>query len=151
MRVNGMVARWRPPRAGFYKINYSAVNEVGERRVGIGIVIGNDSGIVMASCFQVIEANFDGQVAGTMAVFRGILFSQDYSLEPYVIESDKVRVVDRILNVNSLDTKCGTILVEIADMMALHNGMDIKAIPKMANRLAQGLANHPLKIMGDAI
>ncbi|KAK2650445.1 hypothetical protein Ddye_017934 [Dipteronia dyeriana] len=123
-----MVARWRPPRAGFYKINCGVVNEVGGSRVGIGIVIRNDSGLVMVSCSQVIEDNFDGQIARTMAVYRGILFSQDCGLEPCVIESDKVRVVDHILNVNPLDTKCGTILIE----------------------MAQGLANHALKITGDA-
>ncbi|KAK2646378.1 hypothetical protein Ddye_021573 [Dipteronia dyeriana] len=104
--VNGMVAHWRPLKAGFYKSNCGAVNEVGESRVGIGIMIRNDSGLIMASCSQIIEANFDGQVAGTIDVYR-------------------------------------------ADMMALYNGMDIKANPKMANRVAQDLANHALKITGD--
>ncbi|KAK3204628.1 hypothetical protein Dsin_018674 [Dipteronia sinensis] len=150
MVANGIAPCWRPPMAGSYKINCSAVTKVGNHRVGIGIVIRNDFGLVMSSCSQVIEASFDGQVAGIMAVYRGILFSKDCGLEPCVMVSDKVGAVGRILKANPLDSKCGAILVEIANMLALCNGMTITAIPNLANRVAQGLATHALNITGVA-
>ncbi|KAK3210746.1 hypothetical protein Dsin_015452 [Dipteronia sinensis] len=149
MVANGIAACWRPPMVGSYKINCSAVTKVGNRRVGIGILIRNDSGLVMTSCSQVIEASFDGQVAGIMAVYRGILFNKDCRLEPCVMESDKVGAVGLILKTNPLDSKCGAILVEIANMMALCNGMTITAIPNLANRVAQGLATQALNITRD--
>ncbi|KAK3221859.1 hypothetical protein Dsin_008884 [Dipteronia sinensis] len=67
---------WKPPKLVLYKINYDAVSSAGSRKVGIGAVICDSTGLVLASCSQVIEARFTTQVAKTLAVLRGIVFSR---------------------------------------------------------------------------
>ncbi|KAK3229618.1 hypothetical protein Dsin_001499 [Dipteronia sinensis] len=44
--------RWKAPDIGYYKVNCSAEAGLGGKRIGIGIVIRNCAGDVMASCAQ---------------------------------------------------------------------------------------------------
>ena len=74
---------------GFYKINYSALVDMGKKKVGIEIVIHDDSGFVMASCSHISNAIFDANVVGIIAVYRDILLSKDCGMEPCILESDK--------------------------------------------------------------
>ncbi|KAK3211194.1 hypothetical protein Dsin_015900 [Dipteronia sinensis] len=83
-------ATWKPPDSGSFKINCDADVDASRHRIGIGIVIRDDSGFVMASCSQRVVATFDAQVAETLAIYRGIIFGKDCCLAPCVIESDAV-------------------------------------------------------------
>ncbi|KAK2665612.1 hypothetical protein Ddye_004186 [Dipteronia dyeriana] len=80
--------QWKAPAPGFYKVKCSAVGGRGGRRFGVGIIIRNRAGAVMASCGQVMNACFDGVIAGIMAVYKGILFILDCGSYPGVFESD---------------------------------------------------------------
>ncbi|KAK0573052.1 hypothetical protein LWI29_002349 [Acer saccharum] len=87
----------------------------------------------MALCSQTLADTFDAHVAGIMAIYRGILFSQDCGLFPSVLESDMARAVASVLNDN-LEYACyGHILSEITVMRSSANGLDIKAIQNGAN------------------
>ncbi|KAK0574771.1 hypothetical protein LWI29_028797 [Acer saccharum] len=89
---------WRAPSHGFYRINCSVVSEVGKNRVGIGVIMCNDSAFVMASCCQFLVANFDSIVVEMVAISKGISFSKDCGLSPCVLESNKAEEIDRVLN-----------------------------------------------------
>ncbi|KAK3198034.1 hypothetical protein Dsin_021449 [Dipteronia sinensis] len=68
---------WRPPDLGRYKINFKSVIDGGGGRIGIGIVIRDSTGFVMASSSQFLDVVLDAQVAEEMAIYRGILFCRD--------------------------------------------------------------------------
>ncbi|KAK0600202.1 hypothetical protein LWI29_012693 [Acer saccharum] len=101
----------------------------------------------MASCSQIFDANYDANVAGIMAIYRGILFSKDCGLEPCVVESDKDVAVFRVCNDNFQNASFGTILAEINDLRVSVGGLNIRAIPSQANGVAQSLAKYALVIM----
>ncbi|KAK3199210.1 hypothetical protein Dsin_022625 [Dipteronia sinensis] len=90
--------RWKVPDLGNYKVNCSAWAILGRKKIGIGIIIRNGVGDVMASCVQAIDEIFNGKVARIMAVYKGILFSLDCGLRPCIFESDCLSVVDCILS-----------------------------------------------------
>ncbi|KAK2634429.1 hypothetical protein Ddye_029221 [Dipteronia dyeriana] len=106
--------RWSVPINGFYEINWCAISNIGNYRVGIGMVIRYNTGSIMVSCCQILEANVDSHVAEIMAIFRGILFSKDCGLNPCLLESDKGVAVERVLNNNFLNASYGSILSDIA-------------------------------------
>ncbi|KAK1567446.1 hypothetical protein Q3G72_012368 [Acer saccharum] len=131
---------------GNYKINCSALSDLGKHRVGNGIVIRNEAGIVMPSCCQILAAAYTPLVAEIVAILRGILFSKDCGLLPCVLESDKSEAVVRSLSNNFLNTSYGSIISEIADLRSQFPGLNICAIPCSANRVARKLAYHVLNI-----
>ncbi|KAK3211791.1 hypothetical protein Dsin_016497 [Dipteronia sinensis] len=140
-------SRWQAPTIGFYKVNCCAISDLGRYRVGIGIVIRDGSGHVMASCCQFLEAAFDSHVAAIMAILRGILFSKDCGLNPCVVESDNTVAVERVLSNNFLNASFGTILCEIADQRSQLTGMKIITTYSCVNRAAARLAKLALETL----
>ncbi|KAK0592455.1 hypothetical protein LWI29_019443 [Acer saccharum] len=132
----GVDCGWQVSELGIYKANYRARSDVSRRKVGIGIVIRNNLGAIMASCSQIIDASYDERVAGIMAIYRGILFSKDCGLFPCVFESDKHGVVDCIQSGRFLDASYGNIISATADLILADNSMKIRTIPRLANQVA---------------
>ncbi|KAK2665571.1 hypothetical protein Ddye_004145 [Dipteronia dyeriana] len=118
----------------------------GSHMVGIGVVIRDSTGSVMAFYCQFLEANFDSFVVGIMAIFRGILFSQDCGLNSCVLESDKGVAVERILNNNFMNASYGSILSDIAILRIQAKVSIVRAICPCANRVAQRLAKLALEM-----
>ncbi|KAK1575093.1 hypothetical protein Q3G72_002533 [Acer saccharum] len=135
---------WKVLELGLYKANCSARSDVFRRKVGIEIVIRDNSGAVMASCSQIIDACYDERVAGIIAIYRGILFSKDCGLFTCVFESDKRGVVNCIQSGRFLDASYGNIISAIADLRLADNSMKIRTIPRLANQVAQRQAINAL-------
>ncbi|KAK3183280.1 hypothetical protein Dsin_030566 [Dipteronia sinensis] len=85
---------WKPPDPSTYKINCDAVINTAGCLVGIGIVIRDWEGFVMASCSQKIDATFSPQVVEATAILRSLQFAIDTGLYPCKVESDAKVVVD---------------------------------------------------------
>ncbi|KAK0606221.1 hypothetical protein LWI29_035318 [Acer saccharum] len=102
----------------------------------------------MSSCSQFLVASFDNNVAGIMAILRGILFSKDCGLSPCVLEFDKKSrrvVVERVLNRNLRNASYGSMLYEIDELISHSFGLTTSAIPISAKRAAHRLANFTLE------
>ncbi|KAK0588980.1 hypothetical protein LWI29_008053 [Acer saccharum] len=142
---------WKAPANGIYKVNCSAMAGMDGNRIGIGIgiVIRNYEGVVMASCAQAIDGNFDGQIVGILALYKGILFNLDCGLKPCVFESDRCVTVEHILSGKFLGANYGNILDDIATLKKHNYGMDFLTITSAANRVAQRLARMGLDCVED--
>lgn len=127
--------KWFPPCPGFYKINCDTAIDSNKARVGIGIVIRDSIGFIMASSSQVIAAAFNAQVAEAMAIRRAIMFSNDCCLFPCVLESDVEVFVNWIKKGSHLDSAGGVILSDISSLSIEGNGLSISFVPHQANQV----------------
>ncbi|KAK4852042.1 hypothetical protein QYF36_020580 [Acer negundo] len=137
--------QWKPPDDGCYKVNCSAVDGKGDYKTGIGVVIRNWRGEVMASCAQYIDGSFDGVVASIIAVYKGIMFSLDCGLRPCIFESDKTNVINRIVNKGHRLSNYGHILDEIEVLKRDNPSTKFRSTSKVANRVAQWLTKYGLE------
>ncbi|KAK3195597.1 hypothetical protein Dsin_026907 [Dipteronia sinensis] len=74
---------------------FSCLNSVREKCTGVGVVIRDHRGLVMASCSQQLDAIYSTQVAEAVALLRGIDFTMDTGLVPAMIESDGLGKLDK--------------------------------------------------------
>ncbi|KAK1549548.1 hypothetical protein Q3G72_003759 [Acer saccharum] len=81
-----------------------------------------------------------GVLASIMVVYKGILFSLDCGLRPCVFESDSFMAVKHISCGNFLNANFGSLLEDIANLKKQNCEMEVKAVPKAVNRVAQNLA-----------
>ncbi|KAK1555857.1 hypothetical protein Q3G72_032414 [Acer saccharum] len=95
--------KWIPPDGGSFKMNNDAAIDRIKDRVGIGVIIWNGDGNVLASSAQRIDAAYSPQIAEAMALLRGILFSREVGLWPCFVESNAKVVVDLINAPDVLD------------------------------------------------
>jgi ribonuclease HI len=138
---------WRPPNSSCYKINCDAAVSDLEGWVGLGVVIRDHTGFVMASCSLPLIASFDVQAAEVMAVLRGLIFSRDCGLAPCMLETDAAVVVKWINDGSHLDSPCGNVLAEISSLISSLNIIYVSFVPRLANNVAHGLAKNALKVV----
>ncbi|KAI9164976.1 hypothetical protein LWI28_005432 [Acer negundo] len=137
--------QWKAPDIGCYKANCSAVGGKDGYKTGIGVVIRNCKGEIMASCAQYIDGSFDGVVAGIMAVYRGVMFSLGYGLRPCIFESDKTNEMNHIVNGGHMLASYGHILEEIEVLNRNNPGTRFRSTSRVANHVALWLAKYGLE------
>ncbi|KAK3228880.1 hypothetical protein Dsin_000761 [Dipteronia sinensis] len=72
-QIRGGPAKWSPPCPGVYKINCNAAIDSKNSQIGVGIVIKDSYGAVMASSSQVFAAAYNTQITEAMGLLRAIL------------------------------------------------------------------------------
>ncbi|KAK3221879.1 hypothetical protein Dsin_008904 [Dipteronia sinensis] len=92
---------WCPPDEGFFKANSNASLGMGNGKVGIGIIIRDYLGEVLASCSLPILVALALDVAEATAIFRGFIFASEAGLLPCTLESD-AQVVVKLINTSNV-------------------------------------------------
>ncbi|KAK3229054.1 hypothetical protein Dsin_000935 [Dipteronia sinensis] len=133
-------------------MNIDAALDAESGRVGVGIIIRNHLGEVMASSAQSVDAGYSPQVAEALAIFRGLIFARDSGLLPCSVESDAQVIVNLI---NSDDTplslsEVGLIVSDINRFVGSVRGCSISFVPRTANQAAHGLAKFSLSANFDS-
>ncbi|KAK3198487.1 hypothetical protein Dsin_021902 [Dipteronia sinensis] len=145
VRPNQCATLWRPPDPSVFKINCMAITDAKACKIGIGIVIRDHKGSVLASCCQCQNAKYNRVTANAMAILKGLHLGNACCGEsPVCIESNVAAVVKWINDASHLDSDCGVILNDIA---AILNHMGISSVltgPTGTNKVALGLAKKAL-------
>ncbi|KAK0603911.1 hypothetical protein LWI29_010038 [Acer saccharum] len=120
--------RWSPPDQGLLKVNCSAAMDKRRRRIGLGTVIRDSEGRVMACCSQVCDANFDLETAKAMAVYKGLKFWDDCGLGSCIVETDSFAVINNINKGGLLDSRYGSLLDSIALLASNSRGVAFNCV-----------------------
>ena len=142
---------WIRPDPGIYKINCDAgINVVG-RLVGVGIVIHDSEGFVMASSSQKIEATFSPQVVEAVAIYRGLQLAIDIGLTPCKIKSDAEVIVGWINCKNYLCSEIGVVIDDIHLLLEQVRCVSVNFVPRKANQVAHVLAKNGFSFIEDTV
>ncbi|KAK2638580.1 hypothetical protein Ddye_026375 [Dipteronia dyeriana] len=141
--------KWMPSEDGLYKANCDVSINRSKRRIGIGIVIRDHKGRVMASCSQSLNVNLSLKAAKLTAVLKSILFSLDYGLASSSFGLDEACIVKWILDCSYRESVFGLILEDIDSLVSMASGMIFTHADKKANRVAQGLARYATESSDD--
>ncbi|KAK2643514.1 hypothetical protein Ddye_025277 [Dipteronia dyeriana] len=90
------LVKWKSPGQGVWKINTDAATCYSNTAIGLGIVIGDMSGIVKVAPSLKLQAMFSALVTEAMAVYRGILLAIESGMVPFQIESNSLHVVELV-------------------------------------------------------
>lgn len=85
--------RWSSPAPGIYKVNYDGAYFAEEEEAGIGVVVRNELGQVMASLAEKLVMPSTVQVLEAMAARRAMIFMEELGLRRAIFEGDSELVV----------------------------------------------------------
>ena len=88
---------WTPPPFHAYKVNFDDALFERENRAGLGVVIWNHDGLVMASLFEVVPLPATVIEVETLAARRAVEFALELGFENIVLEGD-FDVLNKLLN-----------------------------------------------------
>ena len=77
---------WQPPPSSFYKINFDGALFTKEQWAGIGVVMHNEHGLIMASSSQQIP--LPGTVVEALVARKALELALDCGLDRVILEGD---------------------------------------------------------------
>ncbi|KAH9679916.1 hypothetical protein KPL71_026342 [Citrus sinensis] len=113
---------WTAPPNGCFKVNVDAAVKVSEQKAGLGVVIRNSRGRVVAVAVQ------------------------NVACVPMVIESDSKEVVDLSLNRKESKTEIEWIIAEIQTKLRIQSQASIQFAPRGCNIAAHYVAKKALEV-----
>ncbi|KAK3200721.1 hypothetical protein Dsin_024136 [Dipteronia sinensis] len=98
-------------------------------RVGLGIIVRDAAGNVLASSAQRVLAGFSIESAEAMAVCKGLLFAEDSGLLPVLVETDALVVVNFIKSGRAPLSDVGLIIDDILRFLDRNPSCKVAFVP----------------------
>ena len=138
--------KWSYPPEGWFKVNVDAAVKMEQQRTGLGIVIRNSEGKVMAAAMRPTKFLSKVDAAEAEAAKFGLEIAENVGCFPLIIESDSKEVVELISIKKSTRTEIFWVISEIQDRMKRLKKVKIQHTPRGCNSLAHSLANLALEL-----
>lgn len=105
--------RWSPPAPGVYKVNYDGAYFAEEEEPGIGVIVRNELGQVMASLAEKLVMPSTVEVLEVMAARRAMIFMEELGLQQAIFEGDSELVVKALRGDRPVQSSIGHIVKEL--------------------------------------
>ncbi|KAK2635971.1 hypothetical protein Ddye_030763 [Dipteronia dyeriana] len=145
------LVRWIPPSSGLFKINTDATIDGHNGKVGIGIIIRDAAGEVLASSALPISAGFNSQIAEATAILKGLQLGISLGLRPCVVESDCLSVVKLISSGQVPFAEIGLIIQDVVNLLGSSPGSCVVFAHMERNKAAHMLAKICLTVLSDFV
>ena len=102
---NGHSQVWQPPKGTMYKLNFDEAVFVDMTTLGIGVIIWNDRGQVMATLSSKSHAVMDSEEAEVLVCRKALEFAVDAGFSELIVEGDNINVINSIKSAQ-VDLSC---------------------------------------------
>ena len=107
------VTKWLPPPSNWVKINFDGATFGDSSSAGLGAIIRNDMGLVMATYTQPIPLPTTVEMVEVLAARSALWFVKDLSFNKVIVEGDS-EVIIKALNSGGLSSSSfGHIIMDI--------------------------------------
>ena len=131
---------WKPPAGQLFKLNFDAA--IFENRSGVGAVIRNAAGKVMAALSARGEAEADSEEAEVRACRKALEFAIDAGFSKLMVEGDNSLVMSTISSNKPNWSHLGVIYDDIGFLAAGLSYVSFSCIQRNANSVAHLLARY---------
>ena len=135
---------WTPPPDGCVKINFDGVTFNDINKAGLGVVIWDSFGQVLASLSEQIQLPFSSDLVEAMATARALSFVAELGFSRFILEGDSELIIKS--NEDSL-APFGHIL-EVAKSTTDVNRVSFTHVRRLGNAVAHNLAKHARHVAG---
>ena len=87
---------WRAPPAGFVKINFDGAVFDEANMSGVGVVIRDSYGEVLASCSEKISQAYEAEVIEALAAQKALSFAQELGFQNVILEGDALGLIQAL-------------------------------------------------------
>ena len=131
---------WSPPAPNIFKINYDGAIFADTNRSGIGVVIHNGDGLVIASLVQPLNQAFKVVEIEVLAASRALELAADIGLDIVILEGDS-KVVTQALETEDVSLAAYGLLIRDACTLARNfSEVSYSHTKREGNKVAHGLA-----------
>ncbi|XP_074306492.1 uncharacterized protein LOC141641741 [Silene latifolia] len=140
-RSSGLeVVQWKPPRAGFSKINIDAA-VLGPMGCGLGMIIRDHNGTVEWAGVQQTRERWDAGIAEAKAMEFGLRTAVQMGLANIIVESDCMVLVSMLKSKSLPLNYLGNVGRSVLSLASCFNVVEFSFVKRDGNRAAQCLAH----------
>ena len=105
--------RWTPPPPGWMKVNFDGATFKERNLAGLGGVIHNDNGLIMAAFTQTIPLPTSIEMVEVLAARNALVLANDLSLNQVQLEGDSEKIINALSKGGKDSSSFGHILLDI--------------------------------------
>uniref|UniRef100_A0A803PE40 Reverse transcriptase domain-containing protein n=1 Tax=Cannabis sativa TaxID=3483 RepID=A0A803PE40_CANSA len=135
---------WKPPDMYGLKLNVDAAVNPTSKVLGVGAIVRNYKGEVMAAMSKLVQGCFRSDEMEAKALFHALNWISQLPLSVTLVETDALRV-SNFLNHETWDLSCfSDIIFDVRCLLSSFSRIVISHVKRSANQAAHGLAKHAL-------
>ncbi|KAF5441962.1 hypothetical protein F2P56_037084 [Juglans regia] len=133
------------------KANWDAAIDKANSRVGIGVIVRNSEGAIMASLCSSMDLFPDPLLGEAIAARRASSFCADLGFQHVILEGDSLLVVKAIQNKEDSWSDSGLVIRDIKILLSKFLSWSILHVHREVNVIAHHLAKFALSCQEDCI
>ena len=135
-----MHTKWESPDLGVFKVNYDGAMFAETGRAGLGMVIRNSDGAVMASLSQQIPQPTTMAQVEALASRRAVEFALEIGITSAVFEGDSDTILKELNNPEKSLALHGHLIEDVKVLTPFFNCCSFVHVRRQGNRVAHALA-----------
>ncbi|KAL5766513.1 hypothetical protein ACOSP7_017130 [Xanthoceras sorbifolium] len=143
--------KWVAPSPGWFKLNSDAAVDVSNNRIGLGVVIRDGHGAVVAALAKGLNSLLSVDCAESLAILEGIRFAHSLGISPVGVESDSASVVGLINKKAPPSSELGLIISNILSFEGFLSVRQFSFQPRQCNRVAHDLAKLGVNVLSPCV
>ncbi|XP_042939391.1 uncharacterized protein LOC122274416 [Carya illinoinensis] len=140
---------WSAPPPAFFKANWDGAIDKDNSKVGIGVIVRDSEGLVMASLCSSITLNFDPSLGEAVAALKATILCAELGLTHIVLEGDALSVVQAVQNEEENWSAFGMVVRDVKSMLSKVWVWSIHHTPRELNVIAHILTKYALTCSED--
>ena len=146
-----MVTPWQKPPEGIIKVNWDAAVDGGRKMIGMGAIMRDSDGKVMATMCDTMILIQDPVLAKALAAIRAIKLCLSLGIRKIILEGDSLQVVHALQASNGGQFVIGPIVEDARHLCRQFSDFEVKHVLRGANGEAHRLAKLALSQEGYTI
>uniref|UniRef100_A0A803QC75 Reverse transcriptase domain-containing protein n=1 Tax=Cannabis sativa TaxID=3483 RepID=A0A803QC75_CANSA len=138
--------QWRPPEANSYKLNVDAAIDVHQKVIGIGAIIRDSNGNVVAAYSKQQPGHFSSHEMEAIALFQSLNWVIQQQLPISLVESDALMVVNALRAPFNSISSFHDLIVDVLCLLSFLPDVTITHVKREANMAAHCLAKFALGV-----
>jgi hypothetical protein len=137
---------WQKPPMGVCKVNWDAAVDNHGRRIGIGAIVRDHNGVVLAMLSETVASIKDPATAEAMAARRGVELSKSMGIMKLILEGDALQIVQALQSTGGRWYPYGLIIEDTRRMFWNFQECSVRHVQREANVEAHKLAKLALSL-----
>ena len=138
--------RWKCPQAGLIKINFDGAVCSKANMSGVGAVIKDDKGAILASCSEKIPQAYNADEIEALAARKALSFAADLGFQSAILEGDSLGLIQALKSEEHSLAPTGLLIDDVKMLASNYVRLSYFHIKRNGNRITHSLMKYALRI-----